>query len=224
MTRRRPGLTLIEVLVVAFVVFLVAGALVMFLFRSQQGARRAHCMNNLRILGEAIYYFEGSAESLKAVGLPPKARGAAQGTLPPARIADGYATWAVQIAPYLASKNPLADWDLRNLYVKQPENARHALLAELFCPARDREFKVSQRGDVTAGGEHRAGAVADYACAAGTGDPNHDWTGPDADGAIILGEVLETDGDLILRWRSRTSFGALQRGRSNTILLGEKHV
>ena len=48
----------------------------------------------------------------------------------------------------------------------------------------------------------------------------------DANGAIILGEVLEKKGDLILQWRSRTSFVDLQqqRGLSYTFLVGEKHV
>jgi prepilin-type processing-associated H-X9-DG protein len=61
---------------------------------------------------------------------------------------------------------------------------------------------------------------------AGTGDPAHPWDGSDADGAIVLGEVLQKEGDQIVRWRGRTSLPAIRaaRGLSVTLLIGEKHV
>src|SRR5262249_39099018 len=43
-------------------------------------------------------------------------------------------------------------------------------------------------------------------------------------GPIILGEVLQQEGDRILRWRSRTTLDDLKRGKSHTILAGEKQV
>jgi hypothetical protein len=84
--------------------------------------------------------------------------------------------------------------------------------------------KLSISGDALIKGEHVPGALGDYACAAGDGDPQFAWTGPDANGAIILADVLEKQDDLILRWQSRTSVASLTRGLAYTILLGEKHV
>lgn len=224
MTQHRRGLTRVEVLLIVVLALIGLGVFLTFLRYSGETAARAHCQNNLKMLGEGIYYFEGSDSNLKAAGLSLKPRGPAQGTLPAARIADGYATWVVQIAPYLTQQNPLADWDLGKRYAAQPPSARSAIIAELFCPARDRQFRLSRRGDALPGGEHLAGALGDYACAAGDGNPKHDWTGPHANGAIVLGDVLHQEGDGILAWRSRTSFASLVRGRSHTILLGEKHA
>jgi len=61
---------------------------------------------------------------------------------------------------------------------------------------------------------------------AGSGDRAHPWDGSDADGAIVLGEVLQKEGDQIVRWRGRTGLPAIQaaRGLSVTLLFGEKHV
>ena len=46
----------------------------------------------------------------------------------------------------------------------------------------------------------------------------------EANGSMILAEILEKEGDRIVRWRGRTNFDSLKRGRSYTMLLGEKHV
>jgi hypothetical protein len=68
------------------------------------------------------------------------------------------------------------------------------------------------------------GALGDYACASGDGDPQWPWTGELANGAIILGKVLEEKDGLILRWQGRTTLASLVRGQSFTFLVGEKHV
>ncbi len=144
------------------------------------------------------------------------------------RIADGYATWAVLIAPHLtAAEHPLVKWDVARGYFAQEATVREALVPLYFCPARVRTSGLSSAGDIDpVTGQHVAGAVGDYAGVAGAGDPAHPWDGPDADGAIILGEVLERRGDRIVRWRGRTSLSAIRdaRGQSVTLLVGEKHV
>src|SRR5207302_3937758 len=104
---------------------------------------------------------------------------------------------------------------------------REALLPVYICPARWRPDTLSSGGDIDpATGVHVPGGIGDYAGVAGTGDPAHPWDGPDADGAIILGEVLQREGDRIVRWRGRTSLAAIAkaRGLSATLLFGEKHV
>ena len=186
----RPALTLVEALVLLLLVFIGVAVLLSYLQQVRTAARRAQCMNNLKLIGEAIYYYEGTHDYLQAAKLLGRARGAGHGTLPAARIDDGYATWAVLIAPYLGSDNPLKAWELGKPYAAQPGEARRTWLAEHLCPARARESMLSSSGDAGAGGAHLPGAVGDYACAAGDGDPRHPWTSPDANGAIILGTML----------------------------------
>ncbi len=147
--------------------------------------------------------------------------------LPPARIAEGYATWAVLIAPHLAANHPLDHWDASRSYFVQPAAVRESLVPMYFCPARPRTTRLSIAGDIDpATKQNVPGALGDYAGVAGTGDPAHPWDGPDADGAIILGDVLQRDGDRILRWRGRVTLAAIQQGHglSATAIVGEKHV
>jgi len=222
----RLGLTLLEVVLVLVLILIGVAVFLVFVQRTREAAKQAECANHLKILGEAIYYFEGTPENLREVGLSPRAGGPdAKQFLPAARIAEGYATWAVQIAPYLSASDPLAAWDVRKSYFDQPDDARQKIVPEFYCPARVRQSLLSESGDGRPGqADNLPGAVGDYACVSGDGDPAHLWTTDKANGPLILGEVLERKGDLILRWRSRTSLASLERGLSYTLLLGDKHV
>src|ERR1700677_437563 len=82
--RRRPGWSIIDLAVLLFILFVAAGLIVPFVMRQQKNSQRAHCSYNLKQLGNAIHLFDEK-----------------NGFLPPARIADDYATWAVLIVPYL---------------------------------------------------------------------------------------------------------------------------
>jgi hypothetical protein len=149
----------------------------------------------------------------------------AQQALPASCLAPGYATWYVQIAPYLAFESSLQKWDMEQSYFVQPPEVRQAGLPMFFCPARVRPGFLSTAGDVaTPGGKNVAGALGDYACASSAGGAKLDLLSAHADGAIIIAEVLEKANGRIVRWRSRTDFAALTRGQSHTILVGEKHV
>src|SRR5438309_11027361 len=169
----RPALTLLETLVILVFVLIGVGVLIGYLQHTREASHRAQCMNNLKLIGEAIYYYDGTREHLQAAKLLGRARGPAHGTLPAARIADGYATWAVLIAPYVGSDNPLKPWDLRKRYADQSGEVREKSLVEYLCPARARETLLSSSGDTGPGGQHLPGAVGDYACDAGDGDPGH---------------------------------------------------
>ncbi len=153
-------------------------------------------MNNLRQIGEGIQAFHGEREFL-----------------PPARIADGYATWAVLLAPYAGREHPLQTWDAAKRFVDQDVKVRRAAMLIFFCPARTRPAAAGPDG-----------AMGDFAGVAGNGDPKHDWTGPNANGALILGEVLERHDDRIKKWRGRVTLQSLKRGLGYTLLVGEKHV
>jgi hypothetical protein len=181
--------------------------------RTREAALREQCKNNLRIVGNAIRSYHDQSAADKALQ-----------SLPPARLADGYATWAVLLAPYLTKERPLISWDQERAYVAQNDETRDAVLRAFICPARRRDSLLSQAGDVDKAGTFFAGALGDYACVAGDGDKDHDWTSGRANGAIILAAVTERKGDRIVKWESRTGLSSLTRGESYTLLVGEKHA
>ncbi len=203
---RRSGITLIEVLVLLLFLVVGLGLLVVLIGKQREEAAKVHCANNLRRIGEGIIR---CAEGKKGLG--------GGGFYPAARIADGFATWGVQITPYLFDKDPLAGWDLTKKYTGQTDAVRQTVVPLFFCPARNRSAYLSGAGEA-------AGALGDYACASGDGDPAFPWTGPTANGALILGEVLEEKDGAILRWQSRTGPASLKRLLASTLLVGEKHV
>lgn len=210
--RRRSGLTLVEVIIILVLGLLLISFFLAFTGRGREVSQRVECIHRLKILGEAINFYHGTEDK------PGK------GSLPAARIAEDYGSWPVMLGPYLAKTDPFAEWDLRKSYESQAAAARELKLPLFLCPGRDRAEALSREGDLNAKGEHLPGVLGDYACASANGDPLFPWTGPQANGSIILGEVLEEDGGLILRWKSRTNRDSLKRGLSVTILLGEKHA
>src|SRR5262245_20308718 len=123
------GLTIIEVLVILLILGIVVGALIIFIYQARQRAARMGCANNLRILGQGVY---------NAQGLNPRQvmeQGVA-GPLPAARIAPGYATWAVQLAPYLEPVGAVKEWDLHKSYFEQTDDFRRAASPLFLCPER----------------------------------------------------------------------------------------
>lgn len=93
--RRRPGLTLVELLAVIAIIGLLLSLLVPAVQRAREAARRASCVNNLRQLALGILNYEHS-----------------NGCFPPGATADGSFTnpstlskagpnWAVLILPYM---------------------------------------------------------------------------------------------------------------------------
>lgn len=202
----RAGLTRLEV-VLLLAMFLVSGGLLLgYVANQRENANQQHCANNLRRIGQAILGFHEVKKFL-----------------PAARIAPDYATWAVQIAPYLQTDSGLDNWDLAKRFSAQTAASREAALTAYFCPARSRSQWLSTAADEPEA-DRVTGALGDYACASGDGAPHNLWTGIEANGAIILGEVLDERDGLILRWQGRTTLASLVRGQNYTLLVGEKHV
>jgi hypothetical protein len=208
----RRGLTRVDLLVVGLVLLTAIGILLALIPRARESSDRVQCAFNLKQIGDGVRRYHDRTN-----------------TLPPARIADPYATWAVLLAADLKEKqpNPLQGWDLQKSYYAQPAAARETQIAVYYCPARRQPPQISTSGDVPGGnpgGQLYAGALGDYACAAGDDSKDHHWAGPGANGPIILGEVLRQEGDRVLEWRSRTSLADLVNRESYTILIGDKHV
>src|SRR5262245_6467006 len=97
----RRGLTVLEVLVLLVLALIAVGLLLVFRQRLRDSATQAQCAHNLKVLGEAIHHFEGTPENMKVLGAKGPGRGKSHQFLPASRISDGYATWAVLIAPYI---------------------------------------------------------------------------------------------------------------------------
>ena len=117
--------------------------------------------------------------------------------MPPSRIADGYATWAVLIVPYMDKNkpkdedHPLIQWDISKPYAAQPAAMREAWLIPMHCPSYPRPGRLSTQGDLDAAGQLLPGSIGDYACVSGDGREVCLWTGPEANGAMIVGQVDE---------------------------------
>jgi hypothetical protein len=229
MTRKRtarPGLTRLEVVILIVVAAFALGLGFVAVLHSQAAARRLYCANNLKEIGQAAYRYQEI-----------------KGFLPPSRVAAGYATWAVVLAPYLVKTegNPLRGWDVNRLYYEQDEAARQAQIVWYYCPARREPPQLSIRGDVPRDGfprrEHYAGALGDYAASAGDG----------AGGALEDADAAVSPEHRVISWSGRTAIRLIQggdeailrvgkagapppplqelkRGTSSTVLLGEKHV
>jgi len=205
-------MTRADLVVLVLVGLTLLGIALSALLRSHEDSGRVQCAFHLKQLGDGIQRFSARTNGL-----------------PPARIAPGYATWAVLIAPdvYHTKDSPLKAWDVQQSYYAQPAAARQMQLPIAYCPARRYPPQNSTAGDVPGGkegGELYPGALGDYAAVAGDGNAKHPWDSEGANGPLILGEVLQREGERILKWRSRTSLKLLAKKESYTALLGEKHV
>jgi len=208
---QRRAITLLELIVIVLICIAALSFGLILLARHRESAQVMQCKMNLKVIGEAVHgYQEGSSldKTLKH--------------LPPSRIADGYATWAVLIAPYLTKDHALTKWDAQLSYFSQPEEVRQARLIYYRCPARHRPDTLSIAGDIDANKMLFPGGLGDYASVAGDG--SGDWTSPKANAALVSADGVERKGDRIVRWHSMTKLGALPRGDSYTMLIGEKHV
>jgi hypothetical protein len=207
--QRRRGLTRIELLVIVLIVLTLLGILLSVLPRARESSDQVQCKFNLQQIGGGVVRFHERRHFL-----------------PASRIDVGYATWAVQIGADLSLKgdNPLRAWDEQKPYAQQTDAARQVQIPQYYCPARRRPEQLSTAGDDGPDGKLLPGALGDYACASGNGDPRYPWTGPEANGTIIVGQVLKREGDLVLEWRGRTRLKDLGDNKAYKIFLGDKHV
>jgi prepilin-type N-terminal cleavage/methylation domain-containing protein len=201
--RRARGFTLIELLVVIAIIAVLIGLLLPAVQKVREAASRASCQNHLKQMGLAIHNFHD-----------------ANNKLPPARIADQYATWSVFLLPYLEQDALYRTWDLTRKYYDQTTFDYKAQIVTYYCPARRGPPQLCQipEDDATS---TMFGSLGDYAVAAGdnTTDPvtASDLVG--AQGSMIIG--IRKSGGV---WDSRTTFNSVADGLSNTIFIGEKHV
>lgn len=207
---QRPGVSIVEVVIVLLVVVGLVTVGIMALRQWWESSARLRCEFHLQKLGVAMAVHQDKRKHLPASWLD-----------------KGYATWAVQLAPFVEEDSvaELKKWDLAKTYYQQPDAVRQSQLLWFYCPSRRYPPQLSS-GEAPEGGgvdnKQYPGALGDYACA--VGDGSTDWKSSDATGAIIPARVIQKEGDLLIKWELQTSLGTLPRGDSPTILLGEKHV
>ena len=209
---RRRGFTLIELLVVIAIISVLIALLLPGVQKVREAANRIQCANNLKQIGLAIHMYHETFGQLPCSRIHQAAGG-------------GWATWCVQILPFLEQQNLFQEWDLSRDYYDQVPEAQRTPVPVFFCPTRQRPQQVSFNNPKDCkGGTFYPGALTDYACSSGDrnsyGGYLDDKT---ANGAIIVGNATVVRG-IVTSWRSRTSLNSLTDGTSNTILIGEKHV
>ncbi len=208
---RRGAFTLIELLVVIAIIAILIGLLLPAVQKVREAAARAQCANNLKQIGLACHTFHDVNKFL-----------------PASRIWDHWATWAVQILPYIEQADLYKSWDMELPYYMQPVNVRTTGVDIFYCPSRRPPSSNSISGDIPDNGDpdsnHYPGALGDYAASAGNFQYSGWFDGDNANGAIYTGLVLERTGDVIAEWKGRVPIKAITDGASNTFLVGEKHV
>ncbi len=126
--RRRPGFTLLELMIVVSIFVVLIGLLLPALNSARETARRAQCGNNLGQLGIAI----GSYASTHSV-LPP---GVVNDTGPIRNLPSGYHhSWVVQILPFIGQQNIYNHFDLwKSVYDPANDTVAEIKIATLLCP------------------------------------------------------------------------------------------
>src|SRR5580658_816138 len=103
----RRAFTLIELLVVISIISVLIGMLLPAVQKAREAAARISCTNNLKQIGLAMHNYAFDFERF-----------------PPSRQAEGLATWAVLILPYLEQSNLYNQWNIGLPYFQQNNIAR----------------------------------------------------------------------------------------------------
>src|SRR5262245_43456923 len=122
--RRTPGdpphaFTLIELLVVMAILGVLIALLLPAVQRVREAANRTTCANNLKQIGVALHHYHD-----------------AHNKIPPSRLVDHHATWAVLLFPYLEEDNLYRQWNIQKEYYEQSDLARRTPVRGYFCPSR----------------------------------------------------------------------------------------
>lgn len=207
---QRNGFTLIELLVVIAILSVLMALLLPAVQRVREAASRASCSNNLHQIGLAFQMYHGDF-----------------GKLPPNRLSDLHATWAVLILPYIEQNNLYAQWNLAQIYYDQSDVARLTPVPYYFCPSRrsaqsppGHSISGDQNDDIGPTlGPFVPGALGDYATCTGTDNCD----GTDCDGQVYNGAfraAMNQYGQAL----GYISFADITDGLSNTLFAGDKHV
>lgn len=214
MSHLRRGLTLVELVVAIGIVAVLLGLLLPAVQSVRAQAARMQCCNNLKQLVLAVDMYHGQ-----------------YGAIPPARIEDSWATWAVLVLPYIDQDAGYRGWDLSRRYYEQSDAARLVRVPVFYCPARRSPGPFSlpsaDSRRLTPVFPHVPGELSDYGVCGGSG--NGDNEGADTKGAFVraFAELTATRNDPACRvrsWRGCVTYAGITDGLSNTLFIGDKHA
>ncbi|RCS46131.1 DUF1559 domain-containing protein [Bremerella cremea] len=205
---REAGFTLVELLVVIAIIGVLIALLLPAVQQAREAARRMQCSNNLKQLGLAFHNFHDTF-----------------GSLPPAALANEYASFYPLIMPYLEMGNTVEQIDLtrkmttgaNDTFIKSDASA----VPMVLCPSRRSGTQISELG-----------AATDYVIT-GNRESTNECDRLDLDNAtparhysaLILAKNGNIDSNGVLtNWKSQTNFASITDGLSNTSVLAEKHV
>jgi prepilin-type N-terminal cleavage/methylation domain-containing protein len=158
---RRPGFTLIELMVVIAIIALLAGLLLPAVQMVREAANRTQCANNLKQIGLACRAYELDHH-----------------TLPPSLVVEMGPSWMFMILPYIEQEQLFKRWDMNKTYYDQTDEVRLTPVSIYFCPSRrvpSDEPRASVAWDIpsnctTNNFPNRPGALSDYAGSIGLAD------------------------------------------------------
>ncbi len=136
--RRRPGFTLVELLVVMAVIGILIALLLPAVQAAREAARRSQCTNHLKQLGVGFLNFESATG-----GLPARRWN---------REDQGYTGWGTFLLPYI-EQQALYDqyqWEY-DFYDPENKDVVETKLSVFICPSVVRDDPIISSGKATAG-------------------------------------------------------------------------
>ncbi len=203
---KRRAFTLVELLVVIAIIGVLVGLLLPAVQAARESARRTQCSNNLKQLALASHNFHDT-----------------NGYMPPYRLTQRHASWAVLILPFMEQNNVYAQWDILKEYQGQLPAATQVNIKSYFCPSRRQPQGFS---NPTSTGL-QAGGLGDYAASVGCNC--NAFAAGVGNGVFVQAEgppVLtgSSPNRRIAGFKGALTMASITDGTSNTFLLGEKHI
>ena len=194
-TNLRNGFTLVELLVVIAIIGILIGMLLPAVQMVRESARRITCGNNIRQLGLSLHNYES-----------------AQGHLPSGWAEDGY-TWGIEILPFIEQVNL---YNTIQRGASWTSGANEIAAATLVPIARCPTSPITDHIDHNGVSDR---VPADYR--ANIGSNVRGDSGP-----ALADSVSARDGDPngVFWGCSRTKFGAVSDGLSNTVFIAESRT
>jgi type II secretory pathway pseudopilin PulG len=213
---------LIELLVVIAIIAILIALLVPAVQKVREAAARTQCINHLKQIGLAIHGYHDTNRFL-----------------PPDRIVNDWATWAVLILPHLEQDAAFRRWNLQRRYAEQvtgTNDPRPFNVPVYYCPSRRGPTGFSNQytfaaGDGTTTLTASPGGLGDYVSVAGTAN-NDGALRISMPSGVINGAFVSGTGPfnksgagaLVTNFSGKVRLVSISDGTSNTLLVGEKYV